>query len=264
MTSSKIILAGEYTILDHSQLIGIPFKKYSGTWKFSDQPDERLFSLYNYIKDNCSGLIDVSRFYKDIASGMYFDSNIPEGYGCGSSGALIAGLYKRYLLKELKHPIKVFSEIESYFHGTSSGLDPYISYQNKAVLVDDKQFKTLDEFELNLDGFYLYDSNRTRNTKNLVQKYKQLSLKDRFEIVQKSNDLVNSLLSGHAISDSIKSLSKIQLDKMKFAIPKDIQDLWEKSFENGIFFKLCGAGGGGYFLVFSTNTINHPDYIKLI
>ena len=29
-------------------------------------------------------------------SGMYFDSSIPQGYGVGSSGALVAAIYDKY------------------------------------------------------------------------------------------------------------------------------------------------------------------------
>ena len=33
---------------------------------------------------------------KDIDNGMYFDSSIPQGYGVGSSGALVASIYDKY------------------------------------------------------------------------------------------------------------------------------------------------------------------------
>ena len=32
----------------------------------------------------------------DIDRGMYFDSSIPQGYGVGSSGALVASIYDKY------------------------------------------------------------------------------------------------------------------------------------------------------------------------
>ena len=33
---------------------------------------------------------------RDIDKGMYFDSSIPQGYGVGSSGALVAAVYDKY------------------------------------------------------------------------------------------------------------------------------------------------------------------------
>ncbi len=32
--------------------------------------------------------LDLDRFENDIDKGLYFESNIPQGYGIGSSGAL--------------------------------------------------------------------------------------------------------------------------------------------------------------------------------
>jgi mevalonate kinase len=33
---------------------------------------------------------------KSVETGMYFDSSIPQGYGVGSSGALVAAIYDKY------------------------------------------------------------------------------------------------------------------------------------------------------------------------
>ncbi len=39
-------------------------------------------------------------------------------------------------LKDLK---KVFGELESYFHGKSSGIDPLICYMNLPILIENKE-----------------------------------------------------------------------------------------------------------------------------
>ena len=39
---------------------------------------------------------DLKTFEADLESGMYFDSSIPQGYGVGSSGALVASIYDKY------------------------------------------------------------------------------------------------------------------------------------------------------------------------
>ena len=75
----------------------------------------------------------------DVNHGMFFDSSIPQGYGVGSSGALVAAIYDKYaqnkitvlenLTREKLLQLKsIFSEMESFFHGKSSGLDPLNSY----------------------------------------------------------------------------------------------------------------------------------------
>ena len=80
---------------------------------------------------------------------MFFDSSIPQGYGVGSSGALVAAVYDKYafgkitvlenLTKEkLLHLKAVFSLMESFFHGKSSGLDPLNSYLSLPILINSK------------------------------------------------------------------------------------------------------------------------------
>jgi mevalonate kinase len=57
---------------------------------------------------------------------MYFDSTIPQGYGVGSSGALVAAIYDKYaqdkitvlenLTREKLLQLKnIFSQMESFF-----------------------------------------------------------------------------------------------------------------------------------------------------
>jgi mevalonate kinase len=58
---------------------------------------------------------------------MYFDSTIPQGYGVGSSGALVAAIYDKYAQDKSRfsrtHSRKIitvkniFSQMESFFHG---------------------------------------------------------------------------------------------------------------------------------------------------
>ena len=59
---------------------------------------------------------------------MYFDSSIPQGYGVGSSGALVAAIYDQYALNKitvLENLTKdklvqlktVFAAMESFFTG---------------------------------------------------------------------------------------------------------------------------------------------------
>jgi mevalonate kinase len=93
--------------------------------------------------------LDIEQFKQDIANGMFFDSNIPQGYGVGSSGALVAAIFERYSFskhnpeniskEDLKNIKSVFGEMESYFHGKSSGMDPLICYMNLPILIENKE-----------------------------------------------------------------------------------------------------------------------------
>jgi mevalonate kinase len=63
---------------------------------------------------------------KDVETGMYFDSSIPQGYG-GRSGALVAAIYDRYaqdkitvlenLTREKLLQLKIYSLKWKAFHG---------------------------------------------------------------------------------------------------------------------------------------------------
>ena len=41
-------------------------------------------------------VFDFEKLKNDVQEGMYFDSSIPQGYGVGSSGALVAAIYDKY------------------------------------------------------------------------------------------------------------------------------------------------------------------------
>jgi mevalonate kinase len=93
--------------------------------------------------------LNVSKFKEEISEGLFFDSNIPQGYGVGSSGALVAAIFERYSVSkhepeniskdELKSLRTVFGLMESYFHGKSSGIDPLICYMNLPILIESKE-----------------------------------------------------------------------------------------------------------------------------
>ena len=90
--------------------------------------------------------LNLAGLEEDLDKRLYFDSSIPQGFGVGSSGALCAALYDRYAVDKIspdeqaaKDSIlrlkKMFSGMESYFHGKSSGLDPLICYLNIPILI---------------------------------------------------------------------------------------------------------------------------------
>src|SRR5690606_11283950 len=90
---------------------------------------------------NCQ--FDITSFEFDISQGLFFDSTIPQGYGVGSSGALVAAIFDRYEQEnhstlDINKLKKIFSQMEYHFHGASSGVDPLISYLNSPILIRNK------------------------------------------------------------------------------------------------------------------------------
>ena len=146
---SKILLFGEYGIIKNSKAIVIPYKKYYGSLKFSSKLDNvqkdsniNLKQLSKYIKNNefVSNKINTLKLDSDIKNGLYFESTIPESYGLGSSGAVVAAIYESYKQEvgvdlEINDLKLILSNIESFFHGQSSGIDPLSSYVQKLSLI---------------------------------------------------------------------------------------------------------------------------------
>ena len=102
---AKILLFGEYGIIEDSQGLTLPYSFYKGTLKFSDLDSEfekeSNSNLQKYA-EYLTGLVlpnnfelNVAQFKKDISKGLFFDSNIPQGYGVGSSGALVAAIFEK-------------------------------------------------------------------------------------------------------------------------------------------------------------------------
>ena len=152
---AKILLFGEYGIINDSKALTIPFNLFKGALKKEKKflnnslvSNKILCKFNDYLKTQNLKL-NLKKFGSDIEEGLYFDSTIPEGYGVGSSGALVAAVYERYAINrisilenlDIKKLLKlkiIFSKMESFFHGNSSGLDPLNSYLSIPILVNSK------------------------------------------------------------------------------------------------------------------------------
>ena len=110
---SKILLFGEYGIIRDSKGLSIPYNFYNGALKKSEEPTEEAISSNKSLKSFASYLevlhvqqpelvtFDLEALKNDVETGMYFDSSIPQGYGVGSSGALVAAIYDKYALNKI-------------------------------------------------------------------------------------------------------------------------------------------------------------------
>jgi len=158
---SKILLFGEYGIIKDSKGLSIPYNFYNGALKVDENPSEEAVKSNASLKRFVSHLenlqteqpklvtFNLAALKTDVERGMYFDSSIPQGYGVGSSGALVAAIYDKYannkitvlenLTREKLLQLKaIFSQMESFFHGKSSGLDPLNSYLSLPILINSK------------------------------------------------------------------------------------------------------------------------------
>ena len=244
--------------------------------------NENLLKLYRYLAELDTDLVrfDLDAFYADISKGMYFDSSIPQGYGVGSSGALVASVYEKYafdkitvlenLTKDKLLKLKqVFSLMESFFHGKSSGLDPLNSYLSLPILINSNNHIEPTGIPYQKEGkaaVFLLDSKIIGETEPMVSifmnKMKNEGFRKMFseEFATYTDACIDNFLHGDVktLFSNVKGLSKVVLENFKPMIPSSFHKMWKQGIEtNDYYLKLCGSGGGGYILGFA------KDYDKV-
>ncbi|SDL71212.1 mevalonate kinase family protein [Kriegella aquimaris] len=284
---SKILLFGEYGIIKDSKGLSIPYNFFKGALKTDENPSKtaiesnghlRKFVTYlEKIHDENPKLVafDFETLRDDVEGGMYFDSSIPQGYGVGSSGALVAAIYDKYaedkitilenLTREKLLKLKlIFGKMESFFHGKSSGLDPLNSYLSLPILINSKNnIESTSIPSQNSEGkgaVFLLDSGSTGETAPMVQLFMEKMKHEGFrnmlknQFIKHTDACVEDFVNGNVKSlfGNLKQLSHVVLDNFKPMIPVKFHQLWKHGIEsNDYYLKLCGSGGGGYILGFT-------------
>lgn len=287
----KILLFGEYGVIFNSKALTIPYTHFKGElsfiskYKYTDMEwaKDSNKSLREYAghlidlqkADGPGCMLDMEQFQKDLDKGMYFESSIPQGYGLGSSGALVAAIYDRYAEEKIKSDRRlsnksvlrlkdIFSKMEAYFHGKSSGLDPLNCYIQYPLLIKEKsEIITVaiprNKFDKN-GAIFLINSGKPGKTAPLVKKfladYEDVDYKKIIdeEFIPTNNQCIDSLLEGRGneFFSSLSRLSQIQFDYFQGMIPISIHEIWEKGIQTKDYhMKLCGSGGGGFMLGFA-------------
>lgn len=276
-------------MIENSQGLVVPYSFYKGTLKFSDlssdfekNSNRHLLKYADFLENlqlPSHFKLNIKEFKNDISSGLYFDSNIPQGYGVGSSGALVAAIFDKYSKKKLnpdvisKDDLKqlkaVFGEMESYFHGKSSGMDPLICYMNLPILIENKE--NLDKVALpgntkeGKGAIFLIDSGIAGETGPMIQIFFEKMKTEGFrktlkeEFIRYNNACIDAFLKKE-MSPFFRNLKKLSVwayDHFKPMIPENLYNAWKKGLDtNAYYLKLCGSGGGGYILGFT------KDYSK--
>lgn len=284
---SKILLFGEYGIIKDSKGLSIPYNFYNGALKVDEHPNEETRKSNESLQrfaDYLAGIqkskpslvqFDMEALKADIAKGMYFDSSIPQGYGVGSSGALVAAIYDKYAVdkitvlenltrEKLLKLKRIFGEMESFFHGKSSGLDPLNSYLSIPILINSKDniepAGIPSQTQNGKGAVFLLDSGSVGETAPMVNIFMENMKQEPFrriikeQFVKHTDACVDDFLKGDVKSlfGNIKKLSHVVLDNFKPMIPAQFHKLWKKGIEtNEYYLKLCGSGGGGYILGFT-------------
>jgi mevalonate kinase len=297
--NSKILLFGEYSIIQDSMGLTLPYNEFNGKLTFNaneineqfvTESNDHLEEFANYLQNlldthKLNIDFDIDAFKKDIANGMYFQSTIPQGFGVGSSGALVAAVYGKYTKNKISidsAPNKgtilelkaILAKMESHFHGSSSGVDPLICYLNLPLLINGKNGVEPVKVEMNGIGkgaIFLIDTGISRSTEPLVKYYMERMEEPTFrEFVDKqlkpfANNCIQAFLDGdkETLFAYMKLLSKFQFEHFKPMIPKLFNKMWKRGIDSGEYYlKLCGAGGGGYILGFTQNFEHTKKQLK--
>lgn len=298
--NSKILLFGEYSIIHNSMGLSIPFEAFEGKLTFTPEKlqgeeikksNESLRQFARYIRelmesDKLKFTCDIDRFEEEIEQGLVFDSSIPQGYGVGSSGALVAAIYDRYALDKIPNDKKIsgqfilrlkeiFAQMESYFHGKSSGMDPLICYLNHPMLIQSKD--AIDPIgipapnKVGKGAIFLINTGRVGETQPLVNLFLDKCKEEGFahviknELIPFNNNCIKAFLKGEIkeLFSNLKDLSEFLLSNLSPMIPRRFRSIWKRGLETEAYYlKLCGSGGGGYILGFTEDFERAKEELK--
>ena len=298
---SKILLFGEYALMFGSDALSIPYNEVFGYFSF-EKPENsysgidsnaHLKKYAGYLRKHAAQInfetgFSFDQLEKDIANGLIFNSNIPQGYGLGSSGALVAALYSRYA-KDITYPTQnlsgiqleklkaMFAQMESYFHGKSSGLDPLICYLQRPVLLQNgSRIKIIKHYKNNTatnkkNTLFLLDTGAIGETQPLVNYFTEKCRSDEFlnqiksQLIPANKQAIEAFLQKNAdnLFPHLKKISTFTQKYLKPMIPDSILPVWQKGLDSDHFYlKLCGSGGGGMMLGFTTDFEHVKTEIK--
>ncbi|MBE0653141.1 MAG: mevalonate kinase, partial [Bacteroidales bacterium] len=154
--------------------------------------------------------------------------------------------------------------METYFHGTSSGIDPLNCYIGEPLIFEGKEHVRkvkVPHTRNNADGaIFLIDTGTHSATEPLVKLFLSKTQEKEFmhriknQLIPLTNSSIDKLISGDLLGffDLLAELSEFQYHHFREMIPTPLLDLWRQGIETGEFYlKLCGSGGGGFLLGFT-------------
>jgi len=256
---AKILLVGEYAVLRGSPFLLTPYHAHFSQWSDQIKPHPKWAAFTQYLIQECSDFLNAESILRDISKGWMVDLQIPIGYGIGSSGTLCAAIYdshKKDEIRELEILKSRLALMENFFHGKSSGLDPLVSLLDKSITGQKEEIQIVDFSLASFPQIKLVDSGRSRSTAKYVAIFKEKLNNHNFnqvlkQLLETNKQLISSLLQVDQKGAEClwKQVSELQLKHFSEMIPEHIYTDWEAGLaSNAEYFKLCGAGGGGYFL----------------
>lgn len=277
---AKLLLFGEHTVNAGSKALAMPLPIFSGKWCAAPSlgPSElaarqmQLPQLADYLdqlqqRGELLATLDVGGFRRALEQGLTFESNIPTGYGAGSSGAIVAAIFDRWQIAdvnwELELPIlrKMLAQMESFFHGTSSGTDPLICFMQKTVLLGGAGGAEIVEPNHTIaeipHTIFLLDTGIQRQATPFIQYFLGKMQDENFaslvgeELLPSVDAAIQAFLSGdsQAVFKETANIGEFQLLFLEEMVPVPFRPICQLGLDGNLFkLKVCGAGGGGFLL----------------
>ena len=280
---AKVMLVGEYSAILKGDALTVPLTSFSTRLGTIDQaPDEQrafksleyLRNLYQYMKslpvNSFYGKAQIGDFEKMIRSGYYLESDIPLGYGIGSSGSVSAFIYdqlfegkEKLTLQQMR---KDLSTIESYFHGRSSGVDALSCYLGKPLLFSaGNAIEPIPFDPSRIPGgyrFFLVDSGIRLETGPLVRWFMDELRREEFRKVVENQylslnrKLIDALLERREADPAmiLRAISDLQYKHFRRMIPDSMSDAWLNGQVTNTYYLKLNGSGGGYMLGIAHHT----------
>ncbi len=270
---AKLLLFGEHLLLRGATALAVPVPAFGGQWAWADggvaPMADALRRFAEWLPDQ---QFDRARLLADLQDGLYFASDIPQGYGLGSSGALCAAIYAGYARRnarpetpaELAALKAELGQMEGFFHGQSSGIDPLTIFMHKPLLVRNRNEVSAAELRAWPPGeapvVFLLDSMQPRQTGPLVNWFMEKSAEPAYaallaeQILPAHQHMLNGWLEADpdAFWPGLRQISRLQWHHMPPMIPANLRDAWAAQLDDpDATLKICGAGGGGFVLGFA-------------
>jgi mevalonate kinase len=286
--SGKIMLFGEYSVMEGSWAALVPFTQMSARLTITETLSSReainsnrsLRAFAAYLANwqtSGPGLVsfDLKRFNQDLDKGLYLESTIPQNYGLGSSGALCAAVFDAYHTEPVPDPEfskpylrEIFSGMETFFHGSSSGVDPLCVFLGDALVIRDQEYILPGKAGIEMSMF-LIDTGHKSHTGPYVRYFRErLTLsgyKQEFakNYIPAVNHAVEEWEAGKLKMDTVLDLSARQQVYFERMIPGPFQEAWTAGLDRGLYaLKLCGSGGGGMLLGFTRDMEGAGNFLE--
>ena len=272
--SAKLLLFGEHAVLEGGTGLATSWSGRTMRWRADASDSARAADSRRLLEEFIAWLdgeglgseLDLVAARDVLTAGEWLDTDIPIGYGLGSSGAACAAVADRFGPSDLGARDagalrELFARMEACFHGKSSGIDPLVIFLDRALRF---RGEVVEAVALPPAGaalhLFLVDTGIPRRAGDLIARFRErwtdAGWRNAFRecVIGANERAVQAFLAGRAgeLWDAVDVLSRAELDLMDAMIPAQFREPWAESLEDeGFRIKLCGAGGGGFLMAWA-------------